>query len=66
MTRWEYMTFRVEAKGIMSKTVDADVIRSRFNKLGIEGWELVAVPTDSTNGWTEGCIFILKRPIAPD
>ena len=62
MPKLEYMTSRIEARGMFKSKVDAEEVQSRLNYLAVDGWELVAAPTDSINGWTAGVILILKRP----
>lgn len=61
MPKWEYTTSRVEARGMFKSKVDAEELQSRLNYLAADGWELVAAPTDSINGWTAGVILILRR-----
>ena len=65
MQRWEYRTFRVEARGMFKKEQGGrrgGPITAQ--SLGAEGWGLAAAPTDSINGWTAGVILILKRPMS--
>lgn len=64
MQKWEYRTFRVEARGMFKSKVDAEEVQAKLNHLGAEGWELIAAPTDSINGWTAGVILILRRPVS--
>ena len=63
MTRWEYKTIQIKTKGWFTTSIDDDAIDPQLNALGREGWELVKVATILTNGWTVGCVFVLKRPL---
>lgn len=63
--RWEYKTLKLDVHGFFAPKVDPSVISAELNKLGGEGWELVAAfDTNWGQGATASVVAIFKRPIA--
>ncbi|MBN2021344.1 MAG: DUF4177 domain-containing protein [Pirellulales bacterium] len=65
MTRWEYKTIKLTAKGFFAGgKVDERELDTLMNNFGDQGWELVAA--FDTNQWPDGItrdVFVLfKRP----
>jgi hypothetical protein len=63
VVRWEYNTVRVDTAGWFHTKVDEHELRRQLNGLGLVGWELVSAVPATSNGFTEFCILILKRPV---
>ncbi len=65
MTKWEYMTLVLPAKGLFmgGGKIDPQMLTDRLNQLGSEGWELVNVfDTNMAQGETRDVFAFLKRP----
>ncbi len=66
MTKWEYMTLVLPAKGFFlgGGKIDGRMLNDRLNELGREGWELVNVfDTNMDAGKTRDVFAFLKRPL---
>lgn len=63
MTHWEYKTLEFNTKGFwVGGKVDIIKMNDEFNKLGMEGWELVsAVNTNQYQGASRKIIVMFKR-----
>lgn len=67
--RWEYKAINIEAKGIWNKNMNEGKTVKELNKLGAEGWEVVASVPINRQGVlnhqdaTYAFGFILKRPV---
>lgn len=62
MTRWEYQTVKLKAKGWLGVKVDEAEVNTVLNNAGREGWELAAAPPLMSNGFTGGVLLMFKRP----
>lgn len=57
---WEYQAISVEARGIWDKNLDKGHTVSELNKLGKDGWEVVAAfPIERTGNWTHEAMTTL-------
>jgi hypothetical protein len=62
--KWEYKTITVDTHGFLGGKVDIREVDESLNKLGWEGWELVAAfDTSQSAGETRHMVFVLKRPL---
>jgi hypothetical protein len=43
MTRWEYKSLEITGKMFWGLPPSAETVQTQLNKLGAEGWELVAM-----------------------
>jgi hypothetical protein len=60
---WEYMTVKVETKGFRGGILDTTEFDVELNRLGREGWELVATfDTNMANGASREAVAVFKRP----
>ena len=62
--KWEYITMALEATGFWSGggKLDLELLNSRLNELGRQGWELVSTfDTNKEYGKTRDVVAILKR-----
>lgn len=69
MITFEYTTYEPELKGFVKKKPDPVAILEDLNKLGAEGWELVAItPIAGNTGSSYGAstaalLYTFKRPL---
>lgn len=60
--RFEYKTLKTKEKGFWKGTIDTEELELYLNKLGFEGWELVAsVETNAGHGSTNEILLLFKR-----
>ena len=63
MQNWEYKTIKVDTKGLRGGILDTTEFDDELNKLGREGWELVATfDTNIANGASREAVAVFKRP----
>lgn len=63
MQKWEYRTIKVETKGMLGGILDTAAFDGTLNRLGSEGWELIAAfDTNQSSGASREVIAIFKRP----
>ena len=64
-SNWEYITARFDVKnGVFSgPQIDEQLVKSKLNDLGAQGWELVSMtPIKESSGHSTACILAtLKR-----
>ena len=61
--QWEYKTIKLGTKGLLGGKLDESELDSFMNRLGSQGWELVAgSDTNRTFGETRDVVVIFKRP----
>lgn len=64
--KWEYQTVKLNITGSWNLSgidFDVDVVQEFANRLGSEGWELVAAfPVNSGHGQSKEVVFMFKRP----
>ncbi|MCC5910880.1 MAG: DUF4177 domain-containing protein [Clostridiaceae bacterium] len=62
MQKWEYISVKTEAKGLMGGKFNLEEFDSKLNDLGEKGWELVSsFTTNKGYGETRDIVSILKR-----
>lgn len=62
MEMWEYISFKVETKGIMGGILETDSFNEKLNRLGEQGWELVSCfTTNAGQGYSREAIAVFKR-----
>jgi hypothetical protein len=60
--KWEYKSIKYEEAGLYAtKVATTDEPDKQLNRMGAEGWELVATLHPTTTGVLN--LFIFKRPI---
>ncbi len=60
--KWEYKTVTMEPHGFFDGKVDTREVDEALNKLGWEGWELIAAfDTNRNQGATRHMVFLFKR-----
>ncbi len=63
--KWEYKTVTMNTHGLFGGKVDAGEVDEALNKLGWEGWEMIAAfDTNQHQGGTRHMVFIFKRPMS--
>lgn len=61
--KWEYRTVKLEAEGWFDRQVNFELLDSKLNGIGEEGWELVSVIYVINSGSFTNCVIaFLKRP----
>lgn len=62
MEKWEYISVKVDTKGIRGGILDIENFDAELNRLGEEGWELVScLSTNQGKGYSREVIAVLKR-----
>lgn len=62
MEKWEYTSFKVEAKGFVGGILELEDFNHRLNSLGEQGWELVScLTTNAGQGYTREVVAVFKR-----
>ncbi|MEW6237163.1 MAG: DUF4177 domain-containing protein [Candidatus Omnitrophota bacterium] len=63
MAMWEYKTIKLGTHGMMGGKLDEEKLDGLMNKLGRDGWELVAAfDTNQAYGASRDIVAIFKRP----
>lgn len=63
MQTWEYKTVKVATKGFRGGFLDTAEFDGELNRLGRDGWELVATfDTNMLEGVTREAVAVFKRP----
>ena len=64
MERWEYKTLQFPVKGFMGGILELDKFDLELNRMGNEGWELVACfDTNYGQGASRFVLAVMKRKI---
>ncbi|HLW63501.1 MAG TPA: DUF4177 domain-containing protein [Flavobacterium sp.] len=63
MKRFEYKTIEIKPKGFWGTNFNTEEIDKELNKLGSQGWELVAVESRDMGGTIYGFHYTFKREI---
>ena len=64
MTRWEYKTIKLATSGLVGGKLDTGAFDELLNRLGHEGWELVAAfDTNLVYGQSRDAVAIFKRSL---
>ena len=62
LEKWEYISIKVEAKGMTGGIPEVEDFDNELNKCGEEGWELVScLPTAQVYGQSGEIIAVFKR-----
>jgi len=62
MTRWEYQTIKIKAKGLLGGKIDDVQVDTALNTAGRDGWELAGTESVTSSGITTCVLLIFKRP----
>ncbi len=62
MEKWEYTNIKFETIGIFEGRLEENIFRNELNRLGEQGWELVACfPTAQAYGRSREVVAVFKR-----
>ena len=62
MNLYEYKLLKYDAKGVWGGKVDLQQMNAEFDRLGLDGWELVSIfDTNSGYGQTRWIVATFKR-----